>query len=38
MASIRCRKESGMLMLDFRYRGKRCREQTLLPDTPANPE
>lgn len=36
MASIRCRKESGMLMLDFRYRGKRCREQTLLPDTQAN--
>jgi integrase len=25
-----------MLMLDFRYRGKRCREQTLLSDTPAN--
>ena len=36
MASVRCRKESGMLMLDFRIRGKRCREQTLLPDTPAN--
>lgn len=36
MASIRRRKESGMLMLDFRYRGKRCREQTLLPDTPSN--
>lgn len=25
-----------MLYLDFRYRGVRCREQTLLPDTPAN--
>src|SRR5690348_4984658 len=36
MASIRRRKESGMLMLDFRYHGNRCREQTLLPDTPAN--
>lgn len=36
MASIRRRRESGMLMLDFRYRGQRCREQTLLPDTPTN--
>jgi integrase len=24
------------LFLDFRYQGKRCREYTLLPDTPAN--
>lgn len=36
MASIRARKESGLLFFDFRYRGRRCREQTLLPDTPAN--
>lgn len=36
MASINVRKESGQLYLDFRYRGVRCREQTLLPDTPAN--
>jgi integrase len=36
MASIRARKENGLLFFDFRYRGRRCREQTLLPDTPAN--
>jgi len=36
MASIRCRKDSGLLFLDFRYHGQRCREQTLLPETPAN--
>ncbi len=36
MGSIRCRKESGFLFMDFRYRGQRCREQTLLPDTEAN--
>jgi len=36
MASIRCRKASGNLFFDFRYKGKRCREQTLLKDTPAN--
>ena len=36
MPSIRTRPESGTLFLDFRYRGKRCREQTLLPDTPSN--
>lgn len=36
MASIRTRKETGTLFLDFRVDGVRCREQTLLPDTPAN--
>ena len=36
MASIRCRKASGNLFFDFRFQGKRCREQTLLKDTPAN--
>jgi len=36
MASIRCRKASGNLFFDFRYKGKRCREQTLLKDTPTN--
>ena len=25
-----------MLFIDFRYHGERCREQTMLPDTPAN--
>lgn len=36
MANIRVRKETGKLFLDFRYRNKRCREQTALDDTPAN--
>jgi integrase len=36
MGSIRARKESGLLFIDFRYRGQRCREQTLLADTPPN--
>ena len=36
MASIRSRNGSGKLFLDFRYHGVRCREQTLLDDTPAN--
>jgi integrase len=36
MGSIRARKESGLLFFDFRFRGERCREQTLLEDTPAN--
>lgn len=36
MAKVRARKETGTLYLDFFYRGKRCREQTALPDTPAN--
>ena len=38
MASIRSRKETGLLIIDFRYQNERCREQTLLPDTPANRE
>lgn len=36
MGSIRSRGKSGNLFFDFRYQGKRCREQTLLPDTAAN--
>lgn len=30
------RPQSGTLYFDFRYRGTRCREQTLLKDTAAN--
>ncbi len=36
MGSVRVRKSSGKLFLDFRYQGERCREQTLLDDTPTN--
>jgi len=36
VASIRLRSATGCLFLDIRYRGIRCREQTSLPDTPAN--
>ena len=36
MASIRCRQSTGTLFFDFRYKGERCREQTLLKDTAAN--
>jgi len=36
MGNIRVRKETGNLFFDFRYRNKRCREQTALPDTPKN--
>ena len=36
MGSIRARSDNGQLFIDFRYRGTRCREQTVLPDTPAN--
>ncbi len=36
LASINVRKESGCLYVDFRYNGKRCREQTLLMDTQPN--
>lgn len=36
VASIRARPENGLLFFDFRYQGLRCREQTTLPDTPAN--
>ena len=36
MAKIRARKESGNLIIDFRFQGIRCREQTALPDTKEN--
>ena len=36
MGSIRVRKNNGKLFIDFRYQNERCREQTLLEDTPVN--
>ena len=36
MAKVTVRKETGKLVIDFTHRGVRCREQTALPDTPAN--
>ncbi|MCB0752118.1 MAG: DUF3596 domain-containing protein, partial [Ignavibacteriae bacterium] len=36
MGSIRKRERSNLLFFDFRYKNIRCREQTKLPDTPAN--
>lgn len=36
MGSVRSRQDNGLLFFDFRVSGRRCREQTLLPDTPAN--
>ncbi len=36
MAKVTVRKETGRLVIDFIYQGKRCREQTALPDTPMN--
>lgn len=36
MASVRVRKDTGQLFIDFRYKGRRCREQTALQDTAAN--
>ena len=36
MGKVRSRSDNGKLFLDFYYRGERCREQTALPDTPAN--
>jgi len=36
MASIRARIDNGKLFIDFRFKDKRCREQTLLDDTSAN--
>lgn len=36
MGSIRARQDNGLLFFDFRYQGSRCREQTLLQDTPVN--
>lgn len=36
MGSVRSRPETGQLFLDFKFQGRRMREQTALPDTPAN--
>ena len=36
MASIQVRKETNTLIIDFYWQGKRCREQTLLTNTPSN--
>jgi integrase len=36
MSSIRVRPETGQLFMDFKFNGVRMREQTALPDTPAN--
>ena len=36
MAKVVARKETGRLLIDFTYRGVRCREQTALLDTNAN--
>jgi len=36
MGSVRPRGKYNHLVMDFRYQGMRCREQTLLVDTPAN--
>ena len=36
MSSIRVHKPNGALFFDFRYMDDRCREYTLLPDTPTN--
>lgn len=36
MGSIRARKDTGALFLDFRVNGERCREQTALPDNATN--
>jgi len=36
MAKVNVRKETGKLVIDFTYRGVRCREQTALVDTVSN--
>jgi integrase len=36
MAKVTVRKETGKLVIDFTYRGVRCREQTALADNPQN--
>ncbi|HYW57042.1 MAG TPA: tyrosine-type recombinase/integrase [Polaromonas sp.] len=36
MAKVTVRKETGKLVIDFTYRGVRCREQTALPESPQN--
>lgn len=36
VASINTRKETGKLVIDFRFKGQRCREQTALDDSSSN--
>lgn len=36
MANVRARTDNKLLLLDFYYRGVRCRERTALPDTAEN--
>lgn len=36
MGSVRKREDSGLLFIDFRHKGIRCREQTALADNAAN--
>ena len=36
MGKVRVRPETGRLYFDFHFQGKRCREQSTLPDTAAN--
>ncbi|EIU1459294.1 Arm DNA-binding domain-containing protein, partial [Pseudomonas aeruginosa] len=36
MGKIRARADNEKLFFDFTYMDQRCREQTTLPDTPAN--
>jgi len=36
MAKVRKLAATGNMFIDFRFRGKRCREYTALPDNPAN--
>lgn len=36
MGSVRVRESTQKLFFDFKYRGKRCREQTALDNSPAN--
>ncbi|MFH7042204.1 DUF3596 domain-containing protein [Paucibacter sp. JuS9] len=36
MGSIRARVDNKLLFFDFRFGGQRCREQTMLQDSPAN--
>lgn len=36
MSSVRKRNDNGLLFFDFRFYGRRCREQTMLKDTAVN--
>ncbi len=36
MGSVRVRPENNALFMDFKHQGRRLREQTTMPDTPAN--